>query len=76
MSFEGFRNVYLNEGCDIELLPVAVRESAIDTRNRFIWINNIYIFNFKFCLDRHEWEFQERFGTYAKNFTSLLFAGI
>ena len=44
MSFEGFRNVYLNEGCDIELLPVAVRESAIDTRNRFIWISNIYMF--------------------------------
>ena len=35
MSLEGFRNIYLNEGCDIELVPVAVRESAIDTRNRF-----------------------------------------
>ena len=35
MSFEDFQKVYGNESRDIELVPVAVRES-VNTRNRFI----------------------------------------
>ena len=42
MPFENFWKAYGNESHDIELVAVAVRES-VNTRNRFIWINDIYV---------------------------------
>ena len=41
MSFEDFRKAYENESRDIELVAIAVRE-WVNTRNRFIWISNVY----------------------------------